>query len=168
MSDTFDEISCPACHKPMKKIYLVNQKFNVDICLEGCGGLFLDNRELKKIDENMEDIDPILEQIKDREFQEVDSSVKRTCPMCGHIMVKNYSSHLGKVQIDECYNCGGKFFDHGELIKLREEFATENDRINAFNSYAKSILNAANSEFKEKKTLGSMINDIIKNYKEFN
>ena len=55
MSDTFDEISCPACHKPMKKIYLVNQKFNVDICLEGCGGLFLDYRGLIKKYGNMGD-----------------------------------------------------------------------------------------------------------------
>src|SRR5699024_4880946 len=144
------------------------QKFNVDICLDGCGGIFLDNRETNKIDEKQEDITPILEAVKNKEFEKVDETAKRICPVCGHLMVKNNSSHLANVQIDECYNCGGKFFDKGELIKFRNEFESEEDRIKAFNEYSKSIVISANAEFLGKKTYGSMINDIIKSYKEFN
>ena len=168
MSDTLDEIICPACHKPMKKIYLEGQKFNVDICLDGCGGIYLDNREIKKIDEKQEDITPIIEAIKNKQFEKVDETAKRICPVCGHLMVKNHSSHLANILIDECYNCGGKFFDKGELIKFRSEFETEDERISAFNEYSKSIIASANAEFLGKKTYGSMINDIIKSYKEFN
>lgn len=168
MSDTLDEMNCPACHKPMKKIYLENQKFNIDICLDGCGGIFLDNREIKKLDESTDDINPIIEAVKNKEFEKVDESAKRICPACGHLMVKNNASHLANVQIDECYNCGGKFFDKDELVKFRNEFKTEKDRINAFNEYAKSVVISANAEFSGKKTYGSMLNDIIKNYKEFN
>lgn len=168
MSDTLDEINCPACHKPMKKIYLEGQKFNVDICLDGCGGIFLDNREIKKLDENSDDINPIIEAIKNKDFEETDETAKRICPVCGHLMVKNNASHLANVQIDECYNCGGKFFDKGELVKFRNEFKTEEDRIKAFNEYSKSVVASANAEFSVKKTYGSMLNDIIKSYKEFN
>lgn len=168
MSDTLDEMNCPACHKPMKKIYLENQKFNIDICLDGCGGIFLDNREIKKLDESTDDINPIIEAVKNKEFEKVDESAKRICPACGHLMVKNNASHLANVQIDECYNCGGKFFDKDELVKFRNEFESEEDRIKAFNEYSKSVVASANAEFLGKKTYGSMINDIIKSYKEFN
>ena len=40
--------------------------------------------------------------------------------------------------------------------------------ISAWIEYAKSIVISANAEFSGKKTYGSMLNDIIKNYKEFN
>ena len=43
-------------------------------------------------------------------------------------MVKNYASVKKEVQIDECYSCGGKFLDHGELEKIRAQYATEEER----------------------------------------
>ncbi len=140
MADTLDEISCPACGKKMEKIFLDIQGFNVDICLEGCGGIFLDNRELKKLDEAHEDITPILNAIKDKTFEKTDTQKVRICPACGHNMVKNYTSHLKKVQIDECYNCGGKFLDNNELCALRGEYKTEAERIEAFNKCTKELL----------------------------
>lgn len=168
MGDTTDKINCPACGKEMAKIYLDIQKFNVDICTEGCGGIFLDNRELKKLDENHEDITPILEAIKDKTFQRTNEALKRICPVCGHTMVKNYTDYLKNIQIDECYNCGGKFFDAGELIKTRNEYKTEGERISAFNKYAKELYKDSAIPPKSKKTFGSMINQVLENYKEFN
>ena len=43
-------------------------------------------------------------------------------------MVKNFASIKKEVQIDECYACGGKFLDHGELTKIRSQYLTEADR----------------------------------------
>ena len=43
-------------------------------------------------------------------------------------MVKNFASVKNEVQIDECYTCGGKFLDHGELEKIRAQYATEAER----------------------------------------
>lgn len=43
-------------------------------------------------------------------------------------MVKNSVSIKNEITIDECYNCGSKFFDHGELTKMREQYPTEEDR----------------------------------------
>ena len=51
MTDTKNQINCPACGKEMKKIYLPNEKINIDICLDGCGGIFFDNREFDKFNE---------------------------------------------------------------------------------------------------------------------
>ena len=56
MVDSLEVINCPLCGKEMKKIFLNEQQINVDICLNGCGGIFLDNRELNKIDDENENI----------------------------------------------------------------------------------------------------------------
>ena len=85
----------------------------------------------------------ILEALKGKTFQKTDGEEIRVCPVCGTRMVKNYTSHLKTVQIDECYNCGGKFLDAGELTKIRNEFNTEDERIEAFNAYAKELLGDA-------------------------
>lgn len=147
MADTLDEITCPACGKPMKKVEIKNQHFNVDICLDGCGGIFFDNRELKKVDEEHENIDDILKEIEGKTFEKVNESETRICPVCGHNMVKNHTSHLRKIEMDECYNCGGIFLDNNELQKLRAEFKTENERSSAFMEYAnKKIIDFAESE----------------------
>ena len=136
MADTLDEIICPACGKAMKKVKLEEQGFFVDVCTEGCGGMFFDNREFKKVDEKSESIDEILKATENKTFTPVDESQRRVCPVCGHNMVKNHSSHLKKVEVDECYNCGGMFLDDGELLKIRNEYETEADRAAAFKQYA--------------------------------
>ena len=41
---------------------------------------------------------------------------------------KNHTSVKQQIQIDECYSCGGKFLDRGELINIRSEYATEEER----------------------------------------
>lgn len=128
MAENFDEIKCPACQKVMTKVFVPSAGVNVDICLDGCGGIYFDNREFKKMDEEHEDIAPILDAIKGKEFATVDDNLPRTCPACGATMHKNFSSINREVKVDDCYTCGGKFLDNGELQKIREEFATEEER----------------------------------------
>lgn len=127
MADNFNTIKCPACQTEMKKVFVPSAGVNVDIC-EGCGGIYFDNREFKYFDEKHENIDEITEALKNKEFKKVDESLPRTCPVCGARMTKNYSSVKRQVQIDECYACGGKFLDNGELVKIRDEYDTEAQR----------------------------------------
>lgn len=140
MGDTKDEITCPACGCAMKKIFLEKQNFYVDICLDGCGGIFLDNREFKKIDESIEDIEPIIEALKDKEFKKPTILTKRICPVCGHNMVTNSLTHTQSVIAEECYTCGGKFFDSGELIQYRGEFLNDAERTKDFKKHLSSLL----------------------------
>lgn len=131
MADSLQTLTCPACGKVMKKIFIPDAGVNVDICVDGCGGIYFDNREFNKFDENAENIDEILEEIDGKTFTPVDGSALRVCPACGAKMVKNFSSARGQIMIDECYNCGGKFLDNGELQKIRAEFETEAERAQA-------------------------------------
>ena len=129
MADNFEFIQCPACGKIMKKIYLEDQGFCVDVCLDGCGGLWLDNRELNKIDEQHEDITPLKDAYKGKTFEKVDVTKKRNCPLCHKPMVRNSVSAKQEIYIDECYQCGGKFFDKDELEHMRNQYTSDDERL---------------------------------------
>ncbi len=146
--DNVDEvIVCPACGSEMVKIFMPNQGVNIDVCLNGCGGIFFDNRELEKFDENHEDIETLLEAYKNKTFtKKTDETQKRVCPVCGWDMVKHYASSLHEIEIDDCYNCGGKFLDNEELIKYRSQFNTEAQRNEAA---VQELYNAAGEELNE-------------------
>ena len=113
------DLTCPACGKTMKKVLIPSAGINIDICLDGCGGIFFDNRELNKFDESHENADEILKLIEGREFQKIDESETRKCPVC-HIPMVKMGSGTGGVQIDVCNKCGAKFLGNGELLKIRE------------------------------------------------
>ena len=128
MADNFKSMKCPACEKEMSKVFVPSEGVNIDICVDGCGGIYFDNREFKYFDEQAEDIDVITKAVEGKEFYSVDETLPRTCPVCGARMVKNFASSKKEVQIDECYSCGGKFLDHEELTKIRDQYETEQER----------------------------------------
>lgn len=131
MADTLQPIACPACGRIMRKVFVPAEGINIDVCVDGCGGMFFDNREFKKFDEQAENIDEILKAIEGKTFEEVDQTLPRSCPVCGAKMVKNFASARREIQIEDCYACGGKFLDFGELQKIRAQFATEEERAEA-------------------------------------
>jgi Zn-finger nucleic acid-binding protein len=112
----------------MTKVFVPHLGINVDVCTEGCGGIFFDNREFKDFDEQNESIDEIIKALAGKDFIKVNQDFPRVCPACGAKMVKNFASVKHEVQIDECYACGGKFLDNGELEKIRAQYATESER----------------------------------------
>ena len=60
MADSHQTLRCPACGKEMQKVFVPSEGVNVDICVDGCGGIFFDNREFKMFDEQSENIDAII------------------------------------------------------------------------------------------------------------
>jgi Zn-finger nucleic acid-binding protein len=111
----------------MKKIFIPSAGVNIDICTEGCGGIFFDNREFKKFDEQQENIEEISRELEGKEFTHAPED-DRFCPACGAKMVKNFSSVKHEIQVDECYTCGGIFLDNDELKKIRAEYKTDAER----------------------------------------
>ena len=122
MADNTDiVVNCPACGKEMKKVYMTAQDVYLDVCLDGCGGIYFDNREYKKFDEKHEDISPLLEAYKGKTFEKVSEIAERICPICNQTMVKHSSSSKFEVQIDDCYSCGATFLDFSELERIRKK-----------------------------------------------
>lgn len=128
MADTQKTLNCPACGKEMEKVFIPSQGINLDICTDGCGGIFFDNREFDSFDEKNEDISAIVEKLDGKTFTKPSENITRVCPNCGAKMVKNHSSIHKTIEIDECYSCGGKFLDNGELVKVREEYDNNEQR----------------------------------------
>lgn len=168
MADTKKDIFCPVCKTKMEKIFIEELKINLDICVDGCGGMFFDNREFKHFDEKHEDISPILSAIEGKEFKSYPDVEQRTCPACGNKMVKNFSSINKIIQVDDCYSCGGKFLDNQELIKIRNEYQNDEDRTNDvlqyfYNAYGEEMLKAKIEAENNKPSLGyQLITKIIK------
>ena len=124
MTDTEKIVTCPACNKEMTKVYIEEAGINVDICLDGCGGILFNNKELERFDQPHENADKIFEVKANKTFEPTNPKEVRICTFCNSPMIKQNAS--GKmVEIDVCYNCGAKFLDHGELKKLRELNAPE-------------------------------------------
>ncbi|MCD7879272.1 MAG: zf-TFIIB domain-containing protein [Candidatus Gastranaerophilales bacterium] len=150
MADNDKILTCPACGKEMKKIFMSEQNLYLDVCLDGCGGIFFDKGEFKKFDEVTEDITPLLEAIKDKTFKTVSEYDTRVCPLCGMNMVKNYTDATQEIQVDDCYNCGGKFLDNKELDKIRAQYTTEADRVEAVMNEFKKAASEELEEFETK------------------
>ena len=125
MADNLKDINCPACGEKMIKVFMPSANLHLDVCTNGCGGIYFDNREFSKFDEPNEDISPVLEALTCKEFKKVDQSLKRKCPVCGTFMVKNFANPKQEIEIDECYACGGKFLDYMELDKIRVQCSDE-------------------------------------------
>ena len=128
MADNKNDIICPACGMTMKKVYVSEANVNVDICTDGCGGIYFDNRELKKFDESHENADEILAAIKGKQFKEVDEECTRECPIC-HVPMVKMGSGKGDVVIDVCNTCGGKFLDNKEIEIIRNSLYTEDKKL---------------------------------------
>lgn len=117
--DTLDNITCPACGADMTKVFIAEKGINVDICSNGCGGIFLDNQEIQEFSGETENISEIKQLLEGKNFMPVDESKQRICPACNTPMAK--TNALG-IQIDTCYKCGGIFLDKDEFERVRTNF----------------------------------------------
>ncbi|MBQ8847467.1 MAG: zf-TFIIB domain-containing protein [Candidatus Gastranaerophilales bacterium] len=136
MRDTKEVLHCPACNAEMKKVLISHKNVWVDVCVNGCHGIFLDNKELQFIDEKFEDMDDITEELTDKPSVVIaDDSVERICPVCKAVMNRASASRKFGVKIDTCYSCGGVFLDGGELVKLRNEYESQAQQKEEFDKF---------------------------------
>jgi hypothetical protein len=105
------------------------QDIKVDVCQNGCGGVWFDWFELRKVDEPHEAAGEKLMHVQCNPQVQMHRDGKRNCPRCdGMPMLKHFASVKREVQVDECPNCAGFFLDHGELNEIRDLFETEEER----------------------------------------
>ena len=112
------------------------QDITVDVCRGGCGGIWFDWMELKKVDEPHEAIGQELMEVERDPDVKVDLNAKRKCPRCENTyMMNHFASVKREVTVDECPRCAGFFLDYGELNQLRSQFTTEEDRKEAAQAF---------------------------------
>ena len=127
-------MKCPACDNQLEQRIVGDVA--VDVCNNGCAGIWFDNHELQHVDEQHEAAGESLLQIAKNPQTSVDHSEKRFCPKCeSQKMMKHFMSVKREGEVDECPNCGGFWLDAGELGQIRDQFETQADREQAAHAY---------------------------------
>ena len=84
-------MKCPACGHAMTTTTV--QDVQVDVCEGGCGGIWFDWFELKKVDEQHEAVGENLLYVERDPHATVDHDHKRDCPRCdGIVMTRHFAS----------------------------------------------------------------------------
>lgn len=125
-------MKCPACYNEFSELQV--GELRVDVCHQGCGGIWFDAFELQQADEVADAAGEALLEIHRDESVQVDPARKRECPRCQGIKLhRHFFSAQRRVQVDQCPNCGGYWLDAGELALIREEKAQADavDKISA-------------------------------------
>jgi uncharacterized protein len=131
-------MKCPACGNNLEEVAIEGTRF--DICKNGCGGIWFDRFELKKVDEPQEGAGKKLIELCDGANVKVDHQTRRHCPKCENIvMMRHFFSVKKDVEVDECPNCAGFWLDYGELGKIRTQFNSEEERDKAAEEYFSEI-----------------------------
>lgn len=164
MSDNYQTIRCPACGNKMKKVFIPSAGVNVDICVDGCGGIYFDRKEIQHFQKgNDKSYNEIKKELSGKIFTPVNQNETRVCPVCAAKMVKTKIQGLN-VEIDTCYSCGGIFLDNGELELIRESMKkTSYQKVQETNTNYQSGY-ASNLEMKDK--IGNSGNSLQDFYRE--
>jgi hypothetical protein len=121
---------CPACRNTLAETDA--GAVRLDVCRGGCGGVWFDRFEIKKLDEPHEPAGEDLFKIERDESIRVDPNKRLMCPRCQElVMMRHYFSVRKEIEIDECPGCGGIWLDHGELGKIRDLFMSEEEKTEA-------------------------------------
>ena len=147
-------MNCPACGNGLQEMTVGD--LTVDVCKDGCGGIWFDQLELKKVDEPHESAGAGLLDVPRDPSVAVDNAQRRTCPKCdGVVMMRHFFSVRAKVEVDECPKCGGFWLDQGELASIRAQFGSEEEGKKAAQGYFSQVFGgelAAMAAESDKKT----------------
>lgn len=127
-------MKCPACANTLTRMTVGD--VDIDVCQGGCGGIWFDRFELKKLDEPNEPETDWFTTIERDASGTIDDSRRRKCPKCGDVyMMRHFFSVKAEVEVDECPGCAGYWLDYGELTKIRKLFESEEARNRAADEY---------------------------------
>ncbi len=127
-------MDCPACGRQLKEMEVGD--IVVDVCENGCAGVWFDNLELEKVDEEHESAGEKLLEIARDPGGKVDHTQKRSCPRCAdQPMIQRFMSIKREVEVDECPACGGIWLDSGELGRIRAQYENDAEREQAASEY---------------------------------
>lgn len=120
-------MNCPACTRLLTLMQAGN--IGVEVCAGGCGGLWFDQLELKRLDEPHEEDGSSLLEVELDTTVPVDHEERRMCPSCDEsVMMRTFYSPKRDIEVDHCPECGGHWLDAGELRVIRTQFASDAER----------------------------------------
>ena len=132
-------MKCPNCERELEKVTV--SEVELDVCRTGCGGIWFDRDELFKFDEPSEGAGCDFLALSDGRADRTKRPGPKPCPRCdGEVLVRQFLDHRNQVEIEQCWSCGGIWFDAGELQRLRNQYTTYEERTKAANGYCEQVI----------------------------
>jgi Zn-finger nucleic acid-binding protein len=135
-------MECPVCETQLNRHDIELPDFeswdtmHVDICENGCGGIWFENHEFEKVNYPHDVGGEAIVEIAASAPRDVERKQQHSCPECDDIIMRQYFYSMKReVEVDECGKCGGIWLDGGELAELRTLFDSKEERNEAFQSY---------------------------------
>jgi hypothetical protein len=113
-------LKCPACQHSLSEVKLGSVL--IDVCAGGCGGIWFDDEELKKVEQEHHNAAETVVNIKRPHQPPNGTAGARHCPRCLTPTLEKKIPRLGSaIEFDRCPQCHGYWLDHGSLEKLIAE-----------------------------------------------
>src|SRR4051812_25138292 len=110
-------MKCPSCKSPLLEKNAGGM--TLDICYGGCGGIWFDATELKRITARAA---ASLHTIWQSPVVNLNVAGPRLCPRCpAQALERKWFSESRKVEIDQCPKCAGLWLDAGEFSRIYDE-----------------------------------------------
>ena len=120
-------MNCPACSTPLHTARVDNVE--IEVCTEGCHGIFLDRHELNDSDDKAEPLGAAILSLFDGPPKVSPDTTKRyRCPHCEMWMMRHKFRPNIEVTVDTCPKCAGVWLDGGELERIRGVSGDEAER----------------------------------------
>lgn len=141
-------MNCPACSNLLSTRTVAD--VTLDVCDQGCGGIWFDQYKFEKFDDSAE---PNAEALLNLDIVTVTTSKLKAqllCPKCSDtVMSRHFFSKDTNVTIDECPTCSGIWLDAGELTEIRHETTNDSDQRKAMEKVFLSTFDAGLRKLRE-------------------
>jgi Zn-finger nucleic acid-binding protein len=135
-------MKCPACNRTLGEFRATT--FKIDICKDGCSGIWFDADEFGKCDQAKEPFPKELLRVKRNADVVIDRNKNRHCPRCTTATLSRISLDKDRgLEIDQCPTCQGHWLDIGELENIRQhdqDLSTIHERYSTFEKRAQEQL----------------------------
>lgn len=113
-------MKCPVCQNQLASVEVSG--LHVDLCRDGCSGMWFDAAELERFDEHHEPFPESLLRVNKSPNVLIDRSKPRSCPRCEKMqLARIVLDPETRFELDRCPGCSGHWLDNGELGRMRKE-----------------------------------------------
>jgi Zn-finger nucleic acid-binding protein len=116
-------LRCPRCDEPMavQAIRVGEAPAAIDVCAMGCGGIWLDDADLRAGVRVSDD----LTGVSIKPTCTPDTAQPVPCPVCARTMQRYQWNYTSTVQLDQCPENHGTWIDHGEVQAMKAFMQSE-------------------------------------------
>ncbi|MFQ5444637.1 MAG: zf-TFIIB domain-containing protein [Nitrospinales bacterium] len=107
-------MNCPSCKNKLSRIYPGG--IPTHTCKNGCGGFWIDQFHVRKIDDENASAGLKLLEVERAEGVRIFRDVEHVCPKCENtLLFRHFFNREWEVEVDQCGKCGGYWVDTGNF-----------------------------------------------------